>query len=72
MVLTISSTAGIESLLAGIPVFALLSLDLADIVLLIICSVVYGLIFLYATYKLDIWGESELKLFNSFWSLKNR
>ena len=60
------------SLLAGIPVFALLSLDLADIVLLIICSVVYGLIFLYATYKLDIWGESELKLFNSFWSLKNR
>ena len=60
------------SLLAGIPVFALLSLDLAGIVLLIASSVVYGLVFLYATYKLDIWGESELKLFNSFWSLKNR
>ena len=60
------------SLLAGIPVFALLSLDLADIVLLVVSSVVYGLIFLYATYKFDIWGESELKLFNSFWSLKNR
>ena len=59
------------SLLAGIPVIALLSLNLSDILLLIGSSVVYGLIFLYATYKLDIWGESELKLFNSFWNLKN-
>ena len=59
------------SLLAGIPVIAMLSLNLSDILLLIGSSVVYGLIFLYATYKLDIWGESELKLFNSFWNLKN-
>ena len=60
------------SLLAVIPVFGLLSLNLSDIVILILSSIVYGSIFLYATYKLDIWGESEFKLFNSFWSLKNR
>ena len=59
------------SLLAGIPVFALLSLNLSDILLLIGSSVVYGFIFLYTTYKLGIWGAAELKLFNFFWKLKN-
>ena len=61
----------ILSLLSGIPVFALTTTNISHLVLLIVGSLVYGLIFLYTTYKLDIWGESELKVFNSFWNLKN-
>ena len=60
------------SLLSGIPVFALTTVNISHLVLLIVGSLVYGIIFLYSTFKLDLWGETEINLFNSFWSLKNR
>ena len=60
------------SLLSGIPVFALTTIDISHFLLLIVGSLVYGIIFLYSTFKLDLWGETEINLFNSFWSLKNR
>ena len=62
----------ILSLLSGIPVFALTTVNISHLVLLIVGSLVYGIIFLYSTFKFDLWGETEINLFNSFWSLKNR
>jgi len=59
------------SLLSGIPVFALLSFNLPSLVLLVASGIIYGLIFLYSSFKFNIWGESEIKLIKSFWVLKN-
>ena len=59
------------SLISGIPVFALLSFNLPDLVLLVLSAIIYGLLFLYSSFKLKIWGESEIKLIKSFWVLKN-
>ena len=59
------------SLISGIPVFALLSFNLPDLVLLVLSAIIYGLLFLYSSFKFKIWGESEIKLIKSFWVLKN-
>ena len=66
------ATIIVLSLLSGIPVFALLSLNLSNFLLLITSSIIYGVTFLYTTFKFDIWGKTELKLFNSFWKLESR
>ena len=66
------ATIIVLSLLSGIPIFALLSLNLSNFLLLITSSIIYGVTFLYTTFKLDIWGKTELKLFNSFWKLESR
>ena len=59
------------SLISGIPIFAMLSFSLPDLVLLIASAVIYGVIFLYFSFKFNIWGEAEIKLIKSFWVLKN-
>ena len=59
------------SLISAAPLFMILSLDISEIYLLIISSLVYGVIFLYLTFRMEIWGETEIRLLNSFFSLKN-
>ena len=59
------------SLISAAPLFMILSLDISELYLLIISSLVYGVIFLYLTFTMKIWGETEIRLLNSLFSLKN-
>tara|TARA_B100000945_G_scaffold66026_1_gene49427 strand:+ start:121 stop:594 length:474 start_codon:yes stop_codon:yes gene_type:complete len=61
----------IISLISAAPLFILLSFNISELYLLIISSLIYGLIFLYLTFRIGIWGETEIKLLNSLLSLKN-
>ena len=53
------------SVISGLPVFILLEQNLPDVALLTIGSIVYGIIFLYGTFKLKIWGNSEIEIIKS-------
>ena len=64
-------TVTLISLLSAIPVIAILTFKLSSVIILLLSSITYGIVFLYISFKLQLWGESEINILKSFVYLKN-
>ena len=64
-------TVTLVSLLSAIPVIAILTFKLSSVIILLLSSITYGIVFLYISFKLQLWGESEINILKSFVYLKN-
>jgi|TARA_B110000914_G_scaffold224551_1_gene242588 O-antigen/teichoic acid export membrane protein len=64
-------TIGIISIISAIPIIGLLSLELENKVFLISSIAIYGLIFLFTSFKLKVLDDNEINLVKSFLPFKN-
>ena len=64
-------TVTLISLLSAIPVIAILTFKLSSVIILLLSSITYGIVFLYISFRLQLWGESEINILKSFVYLKN-
>ena len=64
-------TIGAISALSAIPIIALLSLELENKIFLISSIVIYGITFLFTSFKLNILNDNEINLVKSFLPFKN-
>ena len=65
------ATIGTISLISAIPVIGLLFLDLENKIFLISSIVIYGIAFLFTSFKFKILNNSEIDLVKSFFPFKN-
>ena len=49
-------TVTLVSLLSAIPVIAILTFKLSSVIILLLSSITYGIVFLYISFKLQLWG----------------
>jgi O-antigen/teichoic acid export membrane protein len=64
-------TIGAISALSAIPIIALLSLELENKIFLIASIVIYGITFLFTSFKFNILNDNEINLVKSFLPFKN-
>ena len=64
-------TIGIISIISAIPVIGLLSLDLENKIFLISSILIYGITFLFTSFKFKILNDNEIDLVKSFLPFKN-
>ncbi len=64
-------TIGAISALSAIPIIALLSLELENKIFLISSIVIYGITFLFTSFKFNILNDNEINLVKSFLPFKN-
>lgn len=59
------------SIIAGIPAGALIFLELSNLIFLIAAVAIYSIVFLYISFKFNLWGDNEIKLIKSFLPFKS-
>ena len=64
-------TIGAISALSAIPILALLSLELENKIYLITSIIIYGITFLFTSFKFNILNDNEINLVKSFLPFKN-